>query len=361
MPTLADIYSTIDSAKRRVGDFLSNPGTSLQNMVNDANARAGTFNKQANVAAQEFQKTGKMTGPEQMALAQQFAAGYNPAGMTVWHGSPYKFQKFDASKIGTGEGAQAYGHGLYVAENPEVAKGYQKILSKDVFSVDGQPFDPSKLQHLNVRVPASKGDLTTAINKAKEISYSNSPSANLAAQDLAVLNDVKAKGGFKPHEGNLYQIDLPDEHIEKMLDWDKPLSEQPHIMEALTPENMGLTLRQPENNGFMAYVASNGKPVGMQQKGVTPEKFRQRWLERLAEFGDAEGGAGRAIGYLGGTSTSGDLAPAVVDAIRQTGIPGIKYLDEGSRRTGSGTRNMVIFPGNEHLLQIQDINGNPIQ
>ena len=32
-------------------------------------------------------------------------------GANVFHGSPHKFDAFDASKIGTGEGAQAYGHG----------------------------------------------------------------------------------------------------------------------------------------------------------------------------------------------------------------------------------------------------------
>lgn len=50
--------------------------------------------------------------------------------MTAYHGSPHDLPpveghpigKFDMSKIGTGEGAQAYGHGLYFAENPNVAK-----------------------------------------------------------------------------------------------------------------------------------------------------------------------------------------------------------------------------------------------
>ena len=45
----------------------------------------------------------------------------------AYHGSPYDFDKFDMSKIGTGEGAQAYGHGLYFAENPEVAEQYAKM------------------------------------------------------------------------------------------------------------------------------------------------------------------------------------------------------------------------------------------
>src|SRR5574343_76169 len=48
----------------------------------------------------------------------------------VYHGSPHKFEKADSSKIGTGEGAQAYGHGLYWAESPETAKTYVQEPSK---------------------------------------------------------------------------------------------------------------------------------------------------------------------------------------------------------------------------------------
>ena len=46
--------------------------------------------------------------------------------MTLYHGSPHMFDKFDMSKIGTGEGNQAYGYGLYMAENPGVARGYKQ-------------------------------------------------------------------------------------------------------------------------------------------------------------------------------------------------------------------------------------------
>ena len=42
-------------------------------------------------------------------------------GIRAYHGSPHDFDRFDMSKIGTGEGAQAYGHGLYLAESPAVA------------------------------------------------------------------------------------------------------------------------------------------------------------------------------------------------------------------------------------------------
>ncbi len=48
-----------------------------------------------------------------------------PNPIKAYHGSPHDFDKFDLSKIGTGEGAQAYGHGLYFAENEGVAKSYK--------------------------------------------------------------------------------------------------------------------------------------------------------------------------------------------------------------------------------------------
>src|SRR5258708_31309271 len=45
----------------------------------------------------------------------------------AFHGSPSAFKAFDASKIGTGEGAQAYGHGLYFAESQGVAESYAHV------------------------------------------------------------------------------------------------------------------------------------------------------------------------------------------------------------------------------------------
>ena len=52
----------------------------------------------------------------------------NMMGATAYHGTPHTINgAFDISKVGTGEGAQAYGHGMYFAENPAVAKEYQKL------------------------------------------------------------------------------------------------------------------------------------------------------------------------------------------------------------------------------------------
>ena len=48
---------------------------------------------------------------------------------------------------------------------------------------------------------------------------------------------------------------------------------------------------------------------------------------------------------------------AIAQAWRKQGIPGIRYLDGGSRGAGQGTSNYVVFPGNESLLTILERNG----
>jgi len=253
-------------------------------------------------------------------------------GAIVYHGSPHKFDKFDSSKIGTGEGAQAYGHGLYLAESPDVAGQYQKTLAADGFLVGDKVFDPSSLQHMNIRSVARKGDIDAAIAKASEISNSASPVANLAAQDLARLQEIKAAGGMAKNPGSLYKVDLPDEHIAKMLDWDKPLSQQhPDVQKALagTKNKQLKTMVDYANVPYGAEAGGDVKTMG--------EAFR---LLNLNLHGKSSADSAKASALLA-----------------KQGIPGIRYLDGGSRSAGAGSSNFVVFPGNEGLLKILERNG----
>jgi hypothetical protein len=50
-------------------------------------------------------------------------------GFDAYHGSPHEFEQFDIGKIGTGYGGQMYGHGLYFAEDENVARAYRDELS----------------------------------------------------------------------------------------------------------------------------------------------------------------------------------------------------------------------------------------
>lgn len=95
----------------------------------------------------------KKRTPAQIASLPNGKATYNKAGVPVtlsikemltgvkdsdknnyyqaaWHGSPHDFDTFDLGAIGTGEGNQAHGWGLYFAKKKSVSRNYQKELSK---------------------------------------------------------------------------------------------------------------------------------------------------------------------------------------------------------------------------------------
>jgi hypothetical protein len=323
-----------------------NPEVSGQGLLDTLALGTAPVPVVGDVAGLAADVTRMVQNPEERTLGNAALAGlgllpFVPA-MTVFHGSPHLFQRFDASKIGTGEGAQAYGHGLYLAESPDVARGYQQATSKDRFVTSQGFFDPSELEHLNVKAEVRKGDLDKAIRLAKKYAKPDEDypeTAAKAARDLAKLQSVKAAGGMRQNTGALYQVDLPDEQIARMLDFDKPLSEQPEIVKRL---NLSM-----DNGRVNALVDSE-------------EGGQMLW--RLGEYPSIDAALNEITGQklnalLKRTSTPAESARVM----RQAGIPGIRYLDQGSRGAGQGTSNFVVFPGMEDMLRIEQINEQPIQ
>ena len=101
-----------------------------------------------------------------------------PQGIVAYHGTPHDFDRFSSEHIGAGEGNQAYGHGLYFAENEGVAKGYRDILSardsdmrlgnQKLKRADLDPESQSTLDH----VQETGGNIDQAIAEAKQASTS---------------------------------------------------------------------------------------------------------------------------------------------------------------------------------------------
>lgn len=252
-------------------------------------------------------------------------------GITMYHGSPHKFEQFDSSKIGTGEGAQAYGHGLYFAENPSVANEYAKNVSGDFMELpNGQMFDPSSLQHLNVRSLARRGDLDAAIAKASEIANSSSPVAKEAASDLSVLSSIKAGGGWSMPKGAMYSVDIPDEAYARMLYWDKPLSQQPVSVKSAFNQLVSDKIKTRSIGNDLVDVTINGESVGVFTTSKVPDV-----LNNIADYTPLKG----ELLY----KQFGDDPVKASNALMDAGIPGIRYLDAGSRAGGQGTSNVVLF------------------
>ena len=332
---------------RQRGLLNDNPGSTADNYGRVAGgllapltqARAPQIANALNQAPAALQRGAYAVGEKAAGMAENHLVrqgAIQPA--TVWHGTPHKFDKFDASKIGTGEGAQAYGHGLYFAENPGIASGYKDRLSNDYVRPDGslEHYGDSYERALSAVQSAARipGDHARAITsqvqawvdggkKASTFLRYNAPPAGLEASYKAA---VDAFGGLKKNPGNLYKVDLPDDHIAKMLDWDKPLSHQaPGVRSAVSP---------------------------------MIDRMRSEALQPAPGWGDLQGAAPDVDALLrqllkGGPETAAEL--------RKRGIPGIRYLDGGSRGAGQGSSNFVVFPGNEGLLSILERNGQPLK
>lgn len=89
---LADVFSFGDTLKRKARGLLDDPIGTISQFVNNENDRARAFNQLTSQSTNEM-ISGQTMGPASQKLAGLLADAYNPAGMVVWHGSPYKFTK----------------------------------------------------------------------------------------------------------------------------------------------------------------------------------------------------------------------------------------------------------------------------
>jgi hypothetical protein len=154
-------------------------------------------------------------------------------GIKAYHGSPHDFDRFDINKIGTGEGAQAYGHGLYFAENPKVAENYRpEGTTKQVFA---------------------NGRLERAWDTPR---------------------------------GKMYEVSI-NAKPEQFLDWDAKVRDMPP--------------------GVQANLSKLGLNIQGSDQGLVGSQIVNRGID------------------AGGAS-------AASRAMNDAGIPGIRYLDQGSRR-----------------------------
>ncbi len=264
----------------------------------------------AAMAATSFVPFGRLAG-----LGKK--AGPVMSELDVYHGSPHRFEEFDASKIGTGEGAQAFGHGIYFAENPDVARGYKTANELTQTVVEGKVIDFSDPRY-QAAVRISRDGYQNALKKAIEESKSDFLTPEGKQKRMLLAEQVKALKGKKigaETTGAFYTADLPDEMVDRMLDYDKPLKDQPAAYKAIRS-----TIPDDVVKDFDANV----------ERGITGGNAYQNWV-------------------WGGKTPSGRS-----EKLRELGIPGIKYADAGSRgQGGSGTRNFVVFPGEEKKVKIK--------
>jgi hypothetical protein len=260
--------------------------------------------------------------------------------ITAFHGSPYDFDAFDINKLGTGEGAQVRGRGLYFAEVEDVAREYRDTLSRNMQSFDDPPrfkaFDDQEARFI------SPSDAQAIVNQGeaairRRIERIERDVADLRAQsenepevseiidgmilsydgELQELNTLLREGSDnnRPPKGRLYEVNIRA-NPEDFLNWDAPISQQSEkVRETLMP-----------------FVEQRIAQMGEAGNRFTPEQ----WMDRL------RGGDVMLLDKVGDTPVSRALADA--------GVPGVRYFDQGSRTAGEGTRNYVVF--DDQLIDI---------
>jgi len=385
-----------------------------------------------------------------------------PAGAEVLQDFP--MGRMRTEKIGTGEGAQAYGQGLYVAQETDIARGYRDNVFGSV-SGDQLPSDearqivndqlqtfgatPNALEDAisDLRGSLSSAEATNkmfgdaqprvdALNQAIDFLEQKADTrlmvgdqpvselydrisstadrlpikqAELEYEKMAILedlmndgdvlgvNELSAEGAYSPEafkwfqeeidpnfkrQGSLYEVNI-NANPEDFLDYDKPLSEQPQaarqnidkLLDQVRVEDRQFMAsqrqlqRQPTDQGpisdeVLAFLDEIDLPyISPEQQAANDAADAAREAEKIETLLGLKWGQNRSVSgliaelsnYLNENKSSGLLSEGVPtqtaeDVLSQSGIPGIKYLDAGSRNAAEGTRNFVVF--DENLIDI---------
>jgi hypothetical protein len=306
----------------------------------------------------------------------------NDDGMVeAWHGSPHKFDKFDSSKIGTGEGVQAFGHGLYFTDKEEIARHYANKLGKKPNSVilDGKEFSPEfpPLFDEAKEILKNGGTKEDVINRAEETLERIKSAKPTWALTQETINDQykrlsadieKIKSGDMNYQSsrNLYKVTINKGKDDVWLDWDKPVGDDyaekilrqakkegmdaddiDDLKDALgrsegyygqpeTGESLYQLIQDTIGSGKFGEVAELQKKYQrlekIAQKKRTPEAWRA-YEDAYIEFEDL------ALKQRAPQETSMFL--------RRAGIDGIRYPTESlSVKRGSDKYNYVVFDDN---------------
>jgi hypothetical protein len=336
-----DVELALPGIFKDMAQAVTSPMRALEGKIDPMSPEAVT--EAANIAGLLGGSSVAATGTRRMPRGQ--------VNHTVWHGSPHKFDKFDMSKIGTGEGAQAYGHGLYFAESPKVAQTYADSLGATQFYANGVPLSGDSAWAA-MHMADNGGNVKGILDWAKS-SLKPTPEGRKAAASL-VREARKLRGKeITEADGQVYKVDIPDEILPRMLDWDKPLSQQaPEVQAALAKESALKDLMSPLEMGATTGQTIIGRLANREHFVMkSPEGNVPLSAKSFDEALDMVGGDPSKL-----MRVRNPAADAASSRLQQLGIPGIRYLDGNSRGTG-GTSNFVLF--DDRLPRIIERNGVP--
>lgn len=153
----------------------------------------------------------------------------------AYHGSPYTFDHFDLGAIGTGEGAQGHGWGLYFAQDKQIAKSYKDTLSHNMYGDNDLMFNEEALNKLystlsdkahteadydklsvieNILITHTEDDV---LNNSDEMFDAEAVKWWKNQREIYLNKEYK--------ESSLFEVDIPEDDV--LLDEKRNINEQP--------------------------------------------------------------------------------------------------------------------------------------
>lgn len=272
-----------------------------------------------------------------LAQIEEVNANALPEFMTVYHGSGAKFDSFDHSHIGEGEGNQAFGWGTYVTE----VEGIGRTYAEDSTYKDRQPLT-NYMNSIRDRMDsgASFEDAKNELLKKIEKSIENQPYELLSGAFLYNIRKLRNLSEEELPKRVLYIVDIPDD-----------ISSQPSAIDSAIRDK-AIEKRQENPDRFGIYLHWERK--------VSAEQYPM-WIKAM-QFLGVEGNfasveefksynnnmSGIDIGFEIRTLSKMLGPQKVSEALHKAGFTGISYPAEYT--TGGSpdnARNYVIFDEND--------------
>ena len=271
-------------------------------------------------------------------------SGDQPAGITAYHGGPRDFDRFSSEFIGTGQGAQMRGRGLYFGEDERVARRFRdQISGGDTAAARRtlQSFDGDVDRAISdVRAKLSRLEQRAAAGDFGGDEQRFNVQTQIQRNKIEQLERFKETGDFSP--GRMYEVNIAASP-EDFLDWEAPLSAQPEMARRL-----GVRTRSEKE--------INDEAFSLLDQYGTYDQMPPAARARLEALNDE-------LNLPGTTQTGGEIyefglgnRENVQDALagpsaqrsqelQERGIQGIRYQDPVT-----GTPNLVVF--DENLISI---------
>ena len=300
--------------------------------------------------------------PEQIKSATDNAGTFDPRNPSIlfqkaYHGSPYGFDSFSTDAIGSGEGHQAFGWGLYFTDNRGIAEGYAKKLAKPKVRYKGEDTETAKRRAQGTRTEEER----EAGEKSAEeftLGFIERLARNKA---LGLISDykenIKKQIEFRENslEGKGYPLNETEKRIHrKQIEALRNID--PEQIEILSvPRNL-YTVDIPDGD----YIKWDGPLTEGQKRKITEQARKEGVTDGRGEpFAYEEDGEWRVNT---GASSSGEIFyrmelqgyfpddKAKSLFLARAGIKGIDY-PAGSLSDGAEGRNFVVFDATDVQVQ----------